>query len=71
MRSTSFWEVSTLPPTTAASLEGERMVFSGMIIVSGLRQPEFKGISDPISDRRQYKIALLVIDLGAFVLPIT
>jgi hypothetical protein len=39
--------------------------------VSGLRQPEFKGMSDPISERRQYKMALFVIDLGAFVFPIT
>jgi hypothetical protein len=42
-----------------------------MMMVRGLRHPEFKGISDPMSDRRQYNIALLVIDLGAFVLPMT
>lgn len=36
-----------------------------------MRQPEFKGMSLPIRDRKQYNIALLVIDLGAFVLLIT
>ena len=71
MRSTSFWDVYTFPPTTAASLEGERMVLSGIMIVIGTKHPEFKGISSPISDLKQYKIALLVIDLGALVFPKT
>jgi hypothetical protein len=44
IKSTSFWEVSTFPPTTAASLEGDRILFSGIIIVSGAKQPELSGI---------------------------
>lgn len=35
----------------------------------GIRHPEFKGIYFPNKDLRQYNIALLVIDLGAFVFP--
>jgi len=38
-RSVTLYEVSTLPPTTAALAEGLRKVFSGMLIVIGLRQP--------------------------------
>lgn len=37
----------------------------------GTRQPELRGIYLPNNERRQYNTALLVIDLGAFVLPIT
>jgi hypothetical protein len=42
-----------------------------MMIVRGRRHPEFNGISVPISDLRQYNIALLVMDRGAFVFPTT
>lgn len=70
-RSTSFWEVSTLPPTTAALIDGERIEFSGMINLIGIRHPELRGISFPSSDLRQYNTALLVMDLGALVFPIT
>lgn len=60
-----------MPPTTAAVGEGLRIEFWGTIRVIGQRQPEFRGIYFPNSDLRQYKTALLVMDLGAFVLPIT
>jgi hypothetical protein len=42
-----------------------------MIIYIGSRQPEFNGIFSPINERKQYKIALRVMDFGAFVLPKT
>jgi hypothetical protein len=37
----------------------------------GTKHPEFKGISLPNNDLRQYNTALRVIDLGALVFPIT
>ena len=67
IKSTNFWEVSTFPPTTAASFDGDKIVPSGIIIARGTRTPEFRGISWPMRDRRQYRTALLVIDLGVFV----
>ena len=39
------WEVSTLPPTTAAVSEGDRKLPSGMMISMGFRHPWFSGIS--------------------------
>ena len=33
------WLVSTFPPTTAASPEGRSMVLSGILMVTGFRQP--------------------------------
>lgn len=41
------------------------------MITIGFKQPEFKGISSPMRDLKEYKIALLVIDLGALVFPKT
>lgn len=40
-------------------------------MTKGTKHPELRGISLPIKERRQYKIALLVMDLGAFVFPNT
>jgi hypothetical protein len=42
-----------------------------MISFIGTKHPEFNGIYFPSNDLKQYKTALLVIDLGAFVFPIT
>jgi len=53
MRSTIFCEVYTFPPTTAASFDGDKIVLSGIIMVMGIKQPEFKGISIPINDLKQ------------------
>jgi hypothetical protein len=52
-------------------MEGDNIEFSGMINFIGTRHPEFKGIYFPNKDLRQYNTALLVIDLGALVFPIT
>jgi hypothetical protein len=41
------------------------------MIVIGTKQPELSGIYVPNNDLKQYKTALLVIDAGAFVFPIT
>lgn len=71
IKSTNFWDVSTLPPTTAALIDGCNIEYSGMINFIGTKHPEFNGIYLPNKDRKQYNTALLVIDLGALVLPIT
>jgi hypothetical protein len=60
-----------LPPTTAAFGEGFRIEFYGMMRVIGIKQPELSGIYVFNNDRKQYNTALLVIDEGALVLPIT
>ena len=39
MTSVTRWLVRTLPPTTAASGLGHRMLFSGILISTGRRQP--------------------------------
>lgn len=71
IKSTSFWEVYTLPPTTAELGEGDSIELVGIIIWIGYRHPEFKGISRSSIALKQYRTALFVIDLGAFVFPIT
>lgn len=37
--STILWEVKTLPPTTAASFEGHKMLPFGTITCTGFKQP--------------------------------
>lgn len=39
MTSVTRWLVSTLPPTTAASGDGLRIVLGGILTVTGFRQP--------------------------------
>ena len=46
------WEVRTLPPTTAASGLGERMLPSGMETRTGFRQPWLSGMSRATMHRR-------------------
>jgi len=53
MTSVTRWEVSTLPPTTAALSLGERKEEGGMSTVMGFRQPWFRGISALMRERRQ------------------
>lgn len=60
-----------MPPTTAALIEGDSILFYGMINLIGIKHPEFSGIYLFSKDRRQYSTALRVIDFGAFVFPIT
>ena len=53
MTSVTRWLVRTLPPTTAAPSEGERMDRGGMRTVMGARQPWLRGMSAEMRQRRQ------------------
>lgn len=47
------------------------MECSGITNLMGIRQPELRGIYLFKRDRKQYSTALRVMDLGAFVFPMT
>lgn len=53
IKSTILWDVSTFPPTTAEFLLGDRILSDGMMISTGVKQPEFNGIDFAISDLKE------------------
>ena len=58
-------EVSTLPPTTAASSFGFNIDSSGIIIFIWSKHPEFRGIVLLINNLKTYKTAAFVTAMGA------
>ena len=61
-------EVSTLPATTEAGGFGLSMEPSGMMTLSGLRQPALSGMSSSTSVRNTYNTAAIQTAVGALKL---